>query len=274
MTIFGEIAEDSPESKDAQPLSVGVERSRRGECRIRIGSNANAKAGELVDYLPLQVIGAQVFQLLEGGPVARREFMDWGVFHVEPQFRHCWRRFRRALAQRNIALRKPGLSESELEPWSRQMAEAAGEINDMRRNWHQIFVPIFERIAAKLLEDDVEEIRLDYQCGWDVDIPLLEDYRRHWRRDQARGYTQRGAHRADLSVSVGGRQALNVLSRGPTEAAFRFDASGAGDAAAGAGRQALPVSWSTICPRNWIENAGNVSARPWSRPGIRFSSVA
>lgn len=212
MTVYGEMLEDT--SNGGRPLSIGIERSRRGGSQIRIGAEANAKAGDLVDYLPLQVIGAQVFKLLEGGPVARREFMDWGVFHVEPQFRHDWRRFKRALTQRNIALRKDGVTAEELEPWSRECADASTAIDGQRRRWRQVFAPIFAPIVRELLRDDVGEVDLDYQSGWDPQTPLLEDYQRDWRRDVGRGHTRLGAHRADLGINVNGRPALEALSRG------------------------------------------------------------
>ncbi len=40
----------------------------------------------LADTLPIQVITPESFSLLFEGPKARRQFIDWGAFHCDPQF--------------------------------------------------------------------------------------------------------------------------------------------------------------------------------------------
>ena len=55
--------------------------------------------------MPVQAIDPEVHRLVEEGPQERRRYLDWGVFHVEPRFVEQWRRYQRALKQRNAALR-------------------------------------------------------------------------------------------------------------------------------------------------------------------------
>jgi hypothetical protein len=43
--------------------------------------------------------------LIGGGAEHRRRYLDWGLFHVEPDFLPWWRRYARALKQRNAALK-------------------------------------------------------------------------------------------------------------------------------------------------------------------------
>ena len=52
--------------------------------------------------------------LVMGGGESRRRLLDWGLFHVEPQFLPLWRRYARALKQRN-ALLKARAPDAELE---------------------------------------------------------------------------------------------------------------------------------------------------------------
>ena len=70
---------------------------------------------ELATVLPVQVIDPEVHRLVEGGPQERRRYLDWGVFHVEPNFLEHWRRYQRALRQRNAALR-PGSRRPSVRP--------------------------------------------------------------------------------------------------------------------------------------------------------------
>ncbi len=59
----------------------------------------------LADTLPIQVITPESFSLLFEGPKARRQFIDWGAFHCDPQFYQAWVNVRRILKQRNQLLK-------------------------------------------------------------------------------------------------------------------------------------------------------------------------
>lgn len=83
---------------------VGVRYSREG-FEARAGGNRIGSLAELASILPVQAIDPEVHRLVEDGPQERRRYLDWGVFHVEPRFVEQWRRYQRALKQRNAALR-------------------------------------------------------------------------------------------------------------------------------------------------------------------------
>src|SRR5690606_1070671 len=80
-TVFGEVSFSAE-----QTSSLGISRERSGEVRIRINGQNAKGAAELADALPLQLINPDSFRLLEGAPKLRRQFLDWGVFHVEHRF--------------------------------------------------------------------------------------------------------------------------------------------------------------------------------------------
>src|SRR5512145_3033326 len=86
----------------APPL--GVRYSRDG-FEARAGGARIGSLAELAVTMPVQAIDPEVHRLVEEGPQERRRYLDWGVFHVEPRFVEQWRRYQRALKQRNAALR-------------------------------------------------------------------------------------------------------------------------------------------------------------------------
>ena len=59
-----------------------------GEAHIKVAGSPVRSVAQLVEHLPLQVINADSFDLLTGSPGARRQYLDWGVFHVEHRFLH------------------------------------------------------------------------------------------------------------------------------------------------------------------------------------------
>ena len=79
---------------------------------MRVDGENSGGAAALAAALPLQVIDPDVHNLVSGGPDERRRFLDWLAFHVEPEYLALWRQFRRALKQRNAALKAGGAREA------------------------------------------------------------------------------------------------------------------------------------------------------------------
>src|SRR3546814_20013637 len=60
--------------------------------------------------------------LVSGGGEARRRYVAWGLFHVEPDFLPLWRRYACALQQRNSLL-KQRVRDGQLDAWDHELAE-------------------------------------------------------------------------------------------------------------------------------------------------------
>src|SRR3989440_11722784 len=84
--------------------SIGFEISHQ-ETSARIDGKPVESLAELARAFPVQVVEPGAHRLVEEGGHRRRRWMDWAVFHVEPRFIDLWMRYRRALKQRNTALR-------------------------------------------------------------------------------------------------------------------------------------------------------------------------
>ncbi|MGK9066413.1 DNA replication/repair protein RecF [Stutzerimonas chloritidismutans] len=205
-TVFGQV--QLPDQTNA----LGIARDRAGEVRIRINGQTVKGAAELAESLPLQVINPDSFRLLEGAPKLRRQFMDWGVFHVEPRFLGAWQRLQQALRQRNSMLRHGTLDSASVAAWSRELTVASDEIDSFRRAYIQLLKPVFEATLAELL--DLGEFQLSYYRGWDKDRHLADVLAASLERDRAMGHTQSGPQRADLRLRIAGHNAAETLSRG------------------------------------------------------------
>ncbi len=73
----------------------------------------------------MQLIHPDGFNLLTGGPQARRAWLDWGVFHQEPTFFALWGRVRRLLKQRNALLRQ-STQYRQLAFWDQELVRLGG----------------------------------------------------------------------------------------------------------------------------------------------------
>ncbi|MBP8202984.1 MAG: DNA replication and repair protein RecF, partial [Pseudomonas sp.] len=129
-TVFGQVA-----LVQGGQSSLGISRNRLGELHIRIDGENVRSAAQLAETLPLQLINPDSFRLLEGVPKIRRQFLDWGVFHVEPRFLPAWQRLQKALRQRNSWLRRGTLDGAAQAAWDRELCLASDEIDGYRRSY-------------------------------------------------------------------------------------------------------------------------------------------
>ncbi len=194
-------------------MPLGVQRNRVGDAQIKIGGKVVRTVAELAEQLPLQVITADSFGLLTGSPGARRQYLDWGVFHVEQQFFGQWQRFQRCIKQRNNLLRRGKIFDQELTVWTRDLAQTGTAINEYRKDYFRILSPRFKEIMARLAPS-LDALELRYQQGWDRQLSYSEALQQGLSADLEQGYTHLGPQRADIRVMSSGHLAAETLSRG------------------------------------------------------------
>ena len=201
--LFGEV--ERAEGK----INVGVRNGREG-LEVRVGGESVSGAAALAEALPLQVIDPEVHNLIAGGPELRRRFLDWVAFHVEHDHLLIWRRFRRALKQRNAAL-KARSSEASIRSWNAEFLDLATQLDDSRRRVLELTTDSLEEHGQALLGADLS---FDYQQGWSRERSLEAALEGGIERDMQMGSTQSGPHRADIKVGYDERQARKLVSRG------------------------------------------------------------
>jgi DNA replication and repair protein RecF len=200
-TIFGNLGE-------GDVRRVGVSISRSNGLTVRIDGKAGARA-QLVRSVPVQVLEPASHELIAGPPSVRRQFLDWSVFHVEPVFLEAWQQYRRALQQRNAALKQHSMEAASA--WDPALLSTGLLVDQCRRQMvDRLTVPLHQ--AGILLLD--AEIELQYRSGWAEGTEFETALSAVRERDQQMGSTTVGPHRADLVVTVKERRARDTVSRG------------------------------------------------------------
>lgn len=189
---------------------LGMSRGRDSELTIKLNGRSPDTLSDLLHCLPLQLINPYSFSLLQHGPKARRQFLDWGVFHVEQRFMPAWRRYQKALKHRNAAL-KQHLPKTQIQAWDHELVAHAQILDTTRRTYLEQFQPLFTTELEDLLGIPVQ---LSYQRGWSKSDELLAVLSQHYERDLAHGHTSVGPQRCDLVFTVNHIPAQDVLSRG------------------------------------------------------------
>jgi len=182
----------------------------RAKSELRIAGQSARGFAELAGKLPTQVIEPGVHRLLEDGPLERRRFLDWGVFHVEPQFITAWRRYQRALRQRNAALKSKGPVAS-VTAWDEELVAAGELVTQHRRDYVNSVQSVLTSVVGALMGVPVAA---EYRQGWPEGVSLSKALGDSLSRDQRQGATTVGPHRSDLALLVDQIPARERISRG------------------------------------------------------------
>jgi DNA replication and repair protein RecF len=190
-------------------LVAGIEYANE-QTRAHLAGQGVSGVADIAQVLPVQVIDPGVHRLIEEGSSRRRRLMDWGVFHVKHEFLPLWRRYQRALQQRNAALRHEDATEM-VSAWETELCASGAAVDQLRSTYAGELEPYFARIAARLLGTTA---RFAYRRGWPADFDLASALRDARSRDLRLRTTTVGPHRADLTFIVDDEPARDRVSRG------------------------------------------------------------
>lgn len=191
--------------------------------RLGLGRSA-AGTSARIDEQPAETLGALLklcavicfepgsHELISGPSEGRRRFLDWLLFHVEPGFLELWKRYQRALRQRNAALRG-GADDTSLGIWEATLAESGEALAALRDGWAARLRLAVQSLAGDLLEE-LGTATLHHQRGWRAEQDLRAALAESRERDRILGYTRRGPHRADWTLGFERAPQRGHLSRG------------------------------------------------------------
>ena len=190
--------------------TLGLARKQK-VTQVKLDGTMLKRSTDLIDLQPLHVITPESHEILDQGPKIRRQYLDWGVFHVKQGYLACWQRYHRVLRQRNHVLRIGG-TEQAIQAWDGPLVTEAEHLHAFRTAYLQALSPYLTSYGQQLLEIHIE---FTYRPGWYADnSSFAAQLKSDLPRDRERGFTQSGPHRADISVRAGGRTVKEVFSRG------------------------------------------------------------
>lgn len=192
--------------------------------RIRVNGVARRAADALGAIRAVQFTTLDI-ELLTGPAALRRRYLDVAIGQLKRGYAAGLTRYQRTLQQRNALLKRIASGQAraaELEQWDDLLTSAAAPIWEARSEAIAQLAPNAATRHANLLGDSnsVEQLSLRYvpaamptenSDGWEA---LLHQSLASGRnRDLARGATQYGPHRDDVSIDLNGRPAAAFGSR-------------------------------------------------------------
>ncbi len=199
------------ETSSDQAHRCGLRRSRDGTTELRLDYEEVRSMAEVSKLLPVKALTPDSHQLIQEGPNGRRQFLDWGVFHMEQQFFTAWQNYRRALAQRNQSL-KDAASDSEVQSWDEQLVSTGAAIDTMRRNYTRQLQQSVQSLLKNM--ESVFHVELRYRSGWSDGLTFDEALAKNFQQCRKFRTTTVGPHRAELVINADDHLAKQLLSRG------------------------------------------------------------
>jgi DNA replication and repair protein RecF len=186
-------------------LQCGRGQDRGVEARID-GRTVNSLV-ELSEVFPVQVLDPGIHRLIEEGPLRRRQWLDWAMFHVEPAFLPSWQGYTRALRQRSAALQ----AGADPAPWEAELARLGEMLSAARARLVDGLQPCW-RATLEALE--AVPAALSFYPGWPRQHALAQLWVQQRAGDRELGRARLGPHRFDIVLKVEGRPARDAISRG------------------------------------------------------------
>jgi len=183
-----------------------------GRWSARVDNQLSPNLAEAIRHCAVVCFEPGSHALIAGPSEERRRFLDWGVFHVEPDFAGLAARYRRALRQRNALLRA-GTSCDGLLVWDTSLIAAAVPLTQARARYFERFVTMAARHLTALLPELGAPI-LKLSSGWGAQEDPALSLASARSIDIQRGHTTRGPHRCDWKLAFEGATRREYLSRG------------------------------------------------------------
>lgn len=184
----------------------------------RLDGQDVAQLGDLCAAFKVVTVEPGSHSLISGSSEIRRRFLDWGLFHVEQDYLPQWRRYARALKQRN-ALLKAGAGLTQLDAWDLELADAAAPLDTRRESYLARLQATVQNVAARIAPM-LGAPELEFVPGWRrAELSLGDALLVARDRDRAMGHTSVGPHRADWRLRFDSGLEQGSLSRGQAKQA-------------------------------------------------------
>jgi DNA replication and repair protein RecF len=171
--------------------------------KLSLNGLEQRRVSSLAIHFPLQVISPDTHYDFQQNAKHRRGILDWGLFHVEPEFPGLWTRYQRVLHQRNATLKDRSQIKARY-AWDEELVETGEKLHAARVRQTAQLLPHYRTCCQQLLGEK-HHVDLLLESGWNHDESFGESLRQDLTRDNAHGFTHSGPQRADLQITLNSR---------------------------------------------------------------------
>jgi DNA replication and repair protein RecF len=206
LNVFVELVNDGFKN------TVSINKSKSGLWKARFNNSTITKQSQISNLVPVVSIDPEVYRLVDLGPINRRNFLDWLVFHVKHDYLILWKKVQKCSKQLN-SLYKSKANTKEIDLWENSFIEFSEQLNEVRELFYKQIKPIILSLT-KHMQSDISDLDIEYYKGWSERLTLKEQLIKDRKRNLLYGQLQHGPHKMDIKIHVLCNPASQVLSRG------------------------------------------------------------
>ncbi|MGX5915284.1 DNA replication/repair protein RecF [Aliidiomarina sp. Khilg15.8] len=211
-TLFALLATQNADEETEQHR-VGYRRFRSGDAQVKVDGEVVKRFARLARLVPVQLITPESVELVTGGPKLRRQYMDWGLFHVEQSFFADWAGYVRLLRQRNSLLRQGQYDRQGGAYWDNQLVAAGERVATARDAYVSGLNDLLNEYCHRFLPQYDFKFKLNH--GWArAEQSFAEALSQRLEQDKKHGFTGVGPHKAEWQIRADSVDARERLSRG------------------------------------------------------------
>ncbi len=173
---------------------------------FKMNGKAYTKMADHIGKIPVVLVSPMDQSLIAEGSDERRKFMDIVISQCDMHYISSLMRYNTVLKNRNEMLKKlgeEGGDDSLLDIYNQQMEVEAEYIYHKRQAFIEKFIPLFNTFYNEICSER-EQVELSYVSHLGSGKALNELLHEVKARDIVLGYTTRGIHKDDLSMTIGG----------------------------------------------------------------------
>ena len=195
---------------------IEAEIPAEGPARTQVNRQPVRRRSELADALNVTVFSPDDLELVQGGPAARREYLDDVLVARHARLDALATEVDRILRQRAAVLRQSGGRPNDaiaatLDVWDERLGDSGTALATEREALATELAPRASG-AYELLAGVAEPVTLRYRRSWEGD--LIDALRTTRLDDVRRQATSVGPHRDDLELFIGTRPTRTHASQG------------------------------------------------------------
>ena len=201
-------------------ITIGLPGSEKPGRRARVNGADRGRASNIAGGFPAVVFDPGHMSLVKGSPDGRRKFLDAALCQMYPGYLTVYRRYSRAMTQKNALLKKfdntPGAPDI-LDALNCELALQGEEIQRRRVDYLSLLTPYAIENYARL-SHGAETLTLSYQPMFAPGQLLDRLYQRRGEEIRAR-MSLIGPHREDFEINLDGHSARVFASQGQQRSA-------------------------------------------------------
>jgi len=198
-------------SAEGREVDIQIAYGRQAGKKVLVNESPQRNLSDLYGIMAAVVISPDDRRLVQGSPGSRRRFLDIAISQSNAAYLATLQDYRRVVRQRNEALRahqeSPGRA-LDLEVWNAPLVALGSRIMRKRMEVVSALKDEARQVHAAISGDEV--LALDYAPSFECEDPgdiegsFQAALDRNEPRERARGMTEAGPHRDDLSIRMNG----------------------------------------------------------------------